>query len=88
MTAPLVRLGAPPYLPRMRTPALLVPALIVALCLSVALGAAAQTHHAARPAARPAHPGPKELGKFEDWVAATHQESGATVCYAFTRYFA
>jgi hypothetical protein len=41
--------------------------------------------------APPAHPaaaaaaGPKEIGKFEDWIAATHQESGQTVCYAFTR---
>jgi Invasion associated locus B (IalB) protein len=29
--------------------------------------------------------GPKSIGKFEDWTAATHQESGAPVCYAFTR---
>jgi hypothetical protein len=29
--------------------------------------------------------GPKELGKFDDWIAATHEESGQTVCYAFTR---
>jgi invasion protein IalB len=28
---------------------------------------------------------PKQLGKFDDWIAATHQESGAKVCYAFTR---
>jgi hypothetical protein len=28
---------------------------------------------------------PKSIGKFEDWTAATHQESGQTVCYAFTR---
>ena len=35
------------------------------------------------PTAAPA--GPKQIGKFEDWIAATHQESGATVCYAFTR---
>ena len=38
----------------------------------------------AKPAATPPA-GPKQIGKFEDWVAATHQESGATVCYAFTR---
>ncbi|MBV9251115.1 MAG: hypothetical protein JO227_17925 [Acetobacteraceae bacterium] len=25
------------------------------------------------------------MGKFEDWTAATHRESGQTVCYAFTR---
>jgi invasion protein IalB len=29
--------------------------------------------------------GPKSIGKFEDWTAATHQEAGQTVCYAFTR---
>jgi len=29
--------------------------------------------------------GPKQIGKFEDWTAATHEESGQTVCYAFTR---
>jgi hypothetical protein len=36
-----------------------------------------------------AHPaaaaGPKSIGKFDDWTAATLQESGAPVCYAFTR---
>jgi hypothetical protein len=37
---------------------------------------------AARPAASNA---PKSIGKFEDWQAATHAESGQTVCYAFTR---
>jgi invasion protein IalB len=35
---------------------------------------------AARPAA-----GPKAIGKFDDWTAATNAESGQTVCYAFTR---
>lgn len=29
--------------------------------------------------------GPKSIGKFDDWTAATHQEAGQTVCYAFTR---
>jgi hypothetical protein len=29
--------------------------------------------------------GPKAIGKFDDWVAATHQEAGQPVCYAFTR---
>ena len=27
---------------------------------------------------------PKPLGTFGDWKAATHPESGATVCYAYT----
>ena len=29
--------------------------------------------------------GPKSIGKFDDWTAATHQEAGQMVCYAFTR---
>ncbi len=29
--------------------------------------------------------GPKPIGHFDDWIAATHQEAGQTVCYAFTR---
>lgn len=28
---------------------------------------------------------PARLGAFQDWTAATHQESGQKVCYAFTR---
>lgn len=28
---------------------------------------------------------PKLIGKFDDWIAATHPESGVPVCYAFTR---
>jgi invasion protein IalB len=28
---------------------------------------------------------PQALGTFQDWTAATHQESGRKVCYAFTR---
>ena len=40
------------------------------------------------PAHAPAHAvpaAPRAIGKFEDWTAATHQEAGQTVCYAFTR---
>ena len=29
--------------------------------------------------------GPKAIGKFDDWIAATHHEAGQPVCYAFTR---
>jgi len=29
--------------------------------------------------------GPKKIGAFDDWIAATHQEAGQPVCYAFTR---
>ncbi len=41
-----------------------------------------------RSPAPPAHAAPATphaIGKFEDWTAATHQEAGQTVCYAFTR---
>lgn len=27
---------------------------------------------------------PKLLGRFDPWIAATHEEDGQTVCYAFT----
>jgi len=29
--------------------------------------------------------GPKAIGTFENWTAATNKEAGQTVCYAFTR---
>jgi hypothetical protein len=38
-----------------------------------------------RGASHPAPSLPHSIGKFEDWTAATHQEAGQTVCYAFTR---
>ena len=52
--------------------------------------ALAQTAVPAKPAAKPAvkpsvAPGPKGIGKYEDWQAATHVEGGQLVCYAFTR---
>ena len=50
--------------------------------------APAPAHAATRPAQpKPQGPnqGPKQIGKFDDWLAATHQEGGQTVCYAFTR---
>jgi hypothetical protein len=51
--------------------------------LSLALPASAEPRKTV--AAHPAASGPKSIGKFEDWTAATHSESGQTVCYAFTR---
>jgi invasion protein IalB len=56
------------------------------LCLALAaLPALAQQ----RPA-QPAQPstqaaGPRQLGTFRDWTAATYQENGQKICYAFTR---
>lgn len=65
------------------------PALLLALlALSLPVSALAQS----RPAHPSAHPAPvrpsstpKPIGKWDDWQAATHQEGGALVCYAFTR---
>jgi hypothetical protein len=66
----------------------------LALAIGVAtVSAAAAPAPQAQKHTAPAHPtpahaasaAPKEIGKFEDWTAATHQESGQTVCYAFVR---
>lgn len=57
--------------------------LAAAMMPSLAYGQAKPTTSAAP--ARPASTGPKSIGKFEDWQAATHQEAGQLVCYAFTR---
>jgi hypothetical protein len=55
--------------------------------LLLALPAAAETKKTVAPAhpAAAAANGPKKIGDFGDWIAATHAESGQTVCYAFTR---
>ncbi len=60
---------------------------IILLALALATPAWAQTppHKPAEPAKPAPAAAPKELGKFDDWIAATHQESGQTVCYAFVR---
>ena len=75
-----------PYLQRMRIADL---SLIFVLALSAvvpfAAPAVAQTHHAAVAKLPPAGATPKSLGKFDDWQAATHEEGGTLVCYAFTR---
>ncbi len=61
-----------------------LPAVLLACLAAPALA------QAPKPQARPpAHPpaaviAPKKLGSFGDWIAATHEEAGAKVCYAFT----
>ena len=62
-------------------PCLLTVALLLAL--PAAAAETKKTPAPAHPAAAAA--GPKQIGKFDDWIAATHAESGQTVCYAFTR---
>lgn len=53
---------------------------VLALLLAMPAFAQAAAH---KPPEDKGPPPPKELGKFDDWIAATHQESGVTVCYAF-----
>ena len=73
---------------------LLAPAALLASVALIALVAAALSPALAQP--RPLHPpvhpapvrpanAPRPIGKWDDWQAATHQEGGALVCYAFTR---
>ena len=62
-----------------------IPLTLAALLATSALAQSRPAHTAPRPAARPAAAAPRSIGKFDDWTAATHQEGGQTVCYAFTR---
>jgi hypothetical protein len=62
--------------------------MLVGAALFAAGAAAAQTrpmHQPSHAASRPVASGPKRIGKWDDWQAATHQEAGQPVCYAFTR---
>ena len=61
--------------------------LLACLTLLLVAPAAAQVSAVAKEhsAADKKKNGPKSLGQFDDWIAATHQEAGKTVCYAFTR---
>jgi hypothetical protein len=57
------------------------------LSISLLLALPAATAETNKPAS-PKHAtadSPKSIGKFDDWTAATHKETGQTVCYAFTR---
>jgi hypothetical protein len=65
----------------MRAPVLplLSPLAALALLLAAPASSWAQQGRAAAPA------GPKEIGKFDDWTAATLAEGGVMVCYAFTK---
>lgn len=59
----------------------------VTLGLSFAAAGAAPPHKEP-PHKAPAHSaaaGPKAIGTFDDWTAATYEQAGHTVCYAFTR---
>jgi hypothetical protein len=57
--------------------------IVVLLGPLLVVPAGAQVHQ--RQAAAAQSESPKALGQFEDWVAATYQEAGHTVCYAFAQ---
>ncbi len=76
MIARIARLAALP---------LVAPVLVFSLMLALPASAQPRKPGAAAHTAATAGSGPKSIGRFEDWTAATHQESGQTVCYAFTR---
>ena len=58
---------------------------LLAVPLFAAAAAADQPHKPA-PATPPAKAeGPKPIGHFDDWIAATNSEAGERVCYAFVR---
>ncbi len=66
-------------------PLVMAPLAVAVLTMTAppVLAQTAQTAPTAKPAPKPA--GPKQIGKFADWTAATYQEGGGTVCYAFVR---
>ncbi len=43
------------------------------------------SHAAPHAVRKPSVAGPKRIGVFDDWQAATNQEAGQPVCYAFSR---
>lgn len=59
--------------------------MIIASLSALPAGAAPKKHETGSPAASAAQTSPKQIGTYEDWIAATHQEGGQTVCYAFSR---
>ena len=58
---------------------------LLTVALLLAVPAAAAETKKTPPPTHPVAAGPKPIGKFDDWTAATHTESGQAVCYAFTR---
>ena len=70
----------------MRTLLAFVLSAIVLLSLGSGLAGARVSHSAGAGAHHSSFgSGPKRIGKWDDWQAATHQEGGQPVCYAFTR---
>jgi hypothetical protein len=66
-------------------PGMVFPLLFVLAVATPLASALAQAPRQPAAPAAPAAPTPKQIGKFNDWTAATYREGNATVCYAFTR---
>jgi hypothetical protein len=82
----LVPAPSAPYLSDMPFfPARLLAVLVVLPVVSASAAETRTSHPAPQRTHRPSAAGPKRIGKFDDWQAATHQEAGQPVCYAFTR---
>ena len=69
----------------MRTRIVWLTALALGLGLSLSAVAAKPSKSPHKPPAHAAVLGPKAIGTFGDWIAATYEQAGHTVCYAFTR---
>ena len=55
------------------------------LCLTLGVAAMAQQPSKPKPAVEKKPGGAKAIGRYDDWVAASHPEAGQPTCYAFTR---
>jgi invasion protein IalB len=76
------RLRSCPFTPYLMAMKRLLPLLLVLGAAGVSLASASGDAFAQQ---KPAQAGPRALGTFQEWTAATYAESGKTVCYAFTR---
>lgn len=78
-----LRISAPMHILPLLAAAVFAAPLVAA---AVSPAVQAQPRQATVPAAAAAKPdGPKSIGTFQDWQAATYTEGGQPVCYAFTR---
>lgn len=70
-----------PNLPPVPTSFVLAPFAVAPFVVALAVAVAPL----ARAAAPAAAPNPAPLGTFSSWTAATYDQAGHTICYAFTR---
>ena len=68
----------------------MIPRPLLLVCLSLVLAVPAMAQQPPPPRKKPVAAEqkggkPVSIGKFDDWIAATHAEAGQPICYAFTR---